>query len=211
MTTDLSTTITPKSDQLNADDFIGAGPRTITITDVRIRQGDQPVLVHYDGDNGKPWLPCKSMRRVLVQAWGPDGKAYVGRRVTLYRDPEVRFGSDEVGGIRISHMSDIKPTSFALTVTKGKRKAFRVESLGPSTAGAPPKRSAAVDVAAIADEITKLYDDLAIAPEDRKATTAKVLGSDAKPTAAQLPVLCDALAKMVRERAEATDKMGVPT
>ena len=47
MTADMTVTIIPKSDQLNADDLI-AGPRTISITRVAISPGaEQPVDVHY--------------------------------------------------------------------------------------------------------------------------------------------------------------------
>ena len=119
---DMSAVITPKSDQLNSDDLI-AGPRTITIADVIIRGGqEQPVSIRFEGDNGKPWKPCKSMSRVLVAMWGPDARQYVGRSLTLYRDPKVKWAGMEVGGIRISHMSDIAgDVTLALTVTKGKR------------------------------------------------------------------------------------------
>ena len=126
---DLSQTIIPKSDQLNADDLM-AGPRTIKITSVTSGTAEQPVCIHFDGDNGRPYKPGKSMRRVLVVLWGSDSAAYIGRRLTLYRDPSIRFGSDEVGGIRISHMSDIsRREQLALTVTKGKRKPYIVEPL----------------------------------------------------------------------------------
>jgi len=127
---DMTAVIVPKSDQLNADDLI-AGPRTITITGVNIRAGtEQPVAISFDGDNGKPWKPCKSMSRVLVSAWGPDAKAYVGRSLTLYRDPKVKWGGMEVGGIRVSHMTDIeRDFSMALTATKGKREPFMVKKL----------------------------------------------------------------------------------
>lgn len=126
---DLSQTIIPKSDQLNADDLM-AGPRTIKITSVTGGTAEQPVCIHFDGDNGRPYKPGKSMRRVLVVLWGSDSAAYIGRRLTLYRDPLIRFGSDEVGGIRISHMSDIsRREQLALTVTKGKRKPYIVEPL----------------------------------------------------------------------------------
>jgi hypothetical protein len=63
-------TIVPKSDQLNSDDLIG-GPRTIRLTKVHLTGEEQPVALHYEGDDGKPYKPCKSMRRVLVQLWGP--------------------------------------------------------------------------------------------------------------------------------------------
>ncbi len=125
--TDLSDTIVPKSDQLNADDLL-AGPRTITIAKVsRCAEADQPIAVNFDGDGGKPYKPCKSMRRVMVAVWGPDASQYPGRRLTLYRDPSVTWGGMEVGGIRISHMSHIDgKVVLALTATKKARKPYTV-------------------------------------------------------------------------------------
>jgi hypothetical protein len=129
MTTDMRGVITPRSDQLNCDDLIG-GDRTITITRVTITPGDQPVAVYFDGDNGKPWKPCKSMSRVLVAAWGPDASKYAGKSVTLYRDPKVKWGGMEVGGIRVSHLSHIdRDMLLALTETRGKRTPFLVKTL----------------------------------------------------------------------------------
>ena len=126
---DLSKTIAPRSDQLNADDLIG-GPRTITITGVKLVAEDQPVAIHFEGDDGKPYKPCKSMRRVLIKAWGPNGAAYVGRSMTLFLDEQVRFGGAAVGGIRISHLTAIdKPLSMALTATRGTKKAYTVQPL----------------------------------------------------------------------------------
>ncbi|MEZ0252877.1 MAG: hypothetical protein ACAH20_18240 [Methylobacteriaceae bacterium] len=128
--TDLSQTIAPKSDQLNADDLIGS-PRTIKVTRVSpMREPDQPIAIFFEGDGGKPYKPGKSMRRVLVRVWGVDGAAYAGRRMTLYRDDSVMFGGVAVGGIRISHMSDIsEPVTLPLTVTRASRKPFTVRPL----------------------------------------------------------------------------------
>lgn len=127
---DMTAAIVPKSDQLNSDDLI-AGPITIKVTDVVIRGGqEQPVSIHFEGDNGKPYKSCKSMNRVLVAAWGPDAKKYVGRRMTLYREPTVKWAGMEVGGIRISHLSHIDaPMTMALTATKGSRKPYTVQPL----------------------------------------------------------------------------------
>ena len=140
---DMSQTIIPKSDQLNADDLL-AGPRTITIRDVKIAPGtEQPVGVFFDGDGGKPYLPCKSMRRVMVAVWGPDASVYTGRSMTIYRDPTVTWGGMEVGGIRISHMSHIEKTMvIVLTATKKARKPFTVEPLVMKEKPlAPPKET----------------------------------------------------------------------
>jgi len=127
---DMSTTIAPKSDQLNADDLI-SGPRTITVTRVSGNDNaDQPVNIYFQGDNGKPFRPCKSMRRVLVHCWGPDATKYAGRSMTIYRDPKVTFGGMQVGGIRISHMSHIeRAQTMALTATRAKRAPYKVEVL----------------------------------------------------------------------------------
>ena len=83
---DMTAAIVPKSDQLNADDLI-AGPITIKVTEVTIRAGEQPVSIHYEGDNGKPYKSCKSMNRVLVMCWGADAKNYIGRSMTLICRP----------------------------------------------------------------------------------------------------------------------------
>lgn len=125
---DMLPTITPKSDQLNADDLI-AGPRTVTITAVKAAPGnaEQPVAVYFDGDDGKPYMPCKSMRRVMVAVWGRDASQYAGKAMTLFRDPKVTWGGMEVGGIRISHMSHMEgPIVLALTATQKARKPYRV-------------------------------------------------------------------------------------
>lgn len=138
MTVDMTKTIAPKSDQLNTDDLIG-GPITITVTSVRILgEADQPVGINFEGDNGKPYKPGKSMRRILVHIWGGDGSKYVGRSMRLYCDPNVMFGGAKVGGIRISHMSHIeRDVTVALTTTRAQRKPFTVKPL--KTEKAPAK------------------------------------------------------------------------
>lgn len=131
---DMSAVIVPKSDQINAEDFI-AGPRTYRIEGVDVRAvADQPVSIHLAGES-RVWRPCKLMSRVLVAAWGLDAKKYEGRSVTLYRDPTVKWGGQQVGGIRISHMSHIeKQMTMALTETKGKRAPFVVKPLADAPA-----------------------------------------------------------------------------
>ncbi len=129
--TNMLDTIIPKSDQLNADDLIGGVLKIIKVTAVsRCKEPEQPIAIGFEGDNGKPYKPGKSMRRVLVNVWGPDGAAYIGRSMELYRDDTVKFGGMEVGGIRISRMSNIdKPVTMALTATRASRKPFTVRPL----------------------------------------------------------------------------------
>lgn len=128
--TDLRDTIVPKSDQLNAEQLLG-GPITVTVTDVRRGGGEeQPVIIHYDGEGGRPYKPCKSMRKILVFAWGSDGAAWIGRSMTLFNRPDVKFGGEEVGGIRISHLSHIeKDIAVALTATRGRKEQTRIKRM----------------------------------------------------------------------------------
>lgn len=147
---DLTEAIAAKSDQLNADDLFG-GPVTVTIESVTEGNAEQRVNVHLVEFPGRPYRPGKSMSRVLAAAWGIDTTPYPGRRLTLYRDPHVKWGGQEVGGIRISHMSDIdRPLKLALTETRGKKVPFTVE---PLTDDAPvPTGVTAEQVAACTDQ-----------------------------------------------------------
>jgi hypothetical protein len=145
---DMTPTLAAKSNQLTTDDLI-AGPLTITITSVSAGTAEQPVAISYEGDGGKPWYPCKSMRRVLVAAWGADAKEYVGRGITLFRDPSVTYGGIQVGGIRISHLSGLdSPLSIALTVTRQKRSPYKVQPLKQAPPVDPVKPAADACVAA---------------------------------------------------------------
>jgi hypothetical protein len=102
---DIGDTVAPKSEQLDAIDLDGNG-RVFTITGAKIVDGDQPVhisLAEFD----RVWKPSKNVRRVLIAAWGDKSSAYVGKRVRLVRDPEVRWAGKNVGGVRIAAMSDI--------------------------------------------------------------------------------------------------------
>lgn len=130
---DLSDTIIPKSDQLNADDLI-AGPRIIRITAVNKVSGEQPTHLQYEGGAGRPFKPGKSMRRILIGMWGTDGRNYIGKRLKLYADPSVKFGGKAVGGIRISHADIPEAFEMMLTETRGQKKPFRVEPLPPEKA-----------------------------------------------------------------------------
>lgn len=102
---DISDSLAPNSDQLDAVDLLG-GPMTFTITKVTKGTDEQPVNVHLV-EFDRPWRPGKSMRRVLAFCWGTDASKWAGRRVRLYCDHEVIFGKDKVGGTRIAALSHI--------------------------------------------------------------------------------------------------------
>ena len=202
--TDLAQTIAPKSDQTNADDLI-AGPRTITIRKVSADPSapEQPVSLFYEGDDGKPYKPCKSMRRVLVATWGPNGADYVGRSLTLYRDPEVQFGGIKVGGIRISHMSHIeRDMTMALTASKAQRKPYTVRKLGaPEKPKQPARSEPAADLDAVRERARNA--------SQHGTVTFKAFWTETL-TKEQRQALADDL-QTLKEAAAEADRKGAPT
>lgn len=131
---DMTEVIAARSDQLNAVDLVG-GPITITIIRADVKKGqEQPVTVHFEGDDGKPWKPSKTASRIMAALWGPNSDTYAGRSLTLFRDPAVQWAGKEVGGILISHMSHIgQVQELNLIERRGVMKLHRIQPL----AGAP--------------------------------------------------------------------------
>lgn len=140
MDLDMTESLAPKSDQLDAIDLV-SGPRTFTIEKVTRHNVEQPFNFHL-AEFDRVWRPGKSMRRVIAAAWGVDASKYAGQRVTLFCDPSVQFGNDVTGGTRISHMTGIdKPLKVPLLVKRGKSALFTVQPLKeapkPATTPAP--------------------------------------------------------------------------
>ena len=125
---DITETIKVKSDQLNADDLL-AGPITVTVEGAKRGSEDQPVIVNISGGH-QPWKPCKGMRRVLLQFWGKETDNWIGKSITLFRDPTARWSGKEVGGIRISHMEGLqKAETVPITVSRGKKEPVTIQPL----------------------------------------------------------------------------------
>lgn len=144
-------TAEPRSDQWNADDFLG-GPRTFTIAGVKVGSAEQKYDIELVEGEGRAWRPPLTVLRLLIAAWGDEASAWAGRKVTLYRDDSIKFGPDAVGGIRVSHMTDLpdgKPFQVKLTSSRGKRATVSVEPLVASTR--KPKEPTAKQVADCTD------------------------------------------------------------
>jgi hypothetical protein len=142
---DITNTLAAKSDQLNAEDLAG-GPMTAQIERVTAGQ-DHPIAVHLQGMN-RPWYPCKTVRRLLVECWGADATIWPGRWVRLYREPSVMYGGKQVGGIRMDGASHI---DHAITRTmqerRGRYKEFKIERITPPQTAqpAPPSKAGAIE------------------------------------------------------------------
>lgn len=188
---DLSDTIVPKSDQLNSDD-LRSGPRTFTIAEVRKTNSDeQPVsIVLAEFPRGRPWKPSKSMRRVMVEVWGRDASAYTGKRLTLYREETIKYGGQEVGGIRIQAMTGLKkPKPMALHVARGKYESIIVQPLADDAPVSP-----AVSPELLA-ELTAMFVRKGVPEEKWLPGVNKVTGG----SATALEVITEAEARQVMD------------
>ena len=110
--------IAPRSDQVNADDLL-AGPITVTITGTRMGDDKRPWFIDLAEFPKRPFKPGVMMRRLMLEILKRPTDKWVGERMTLYRDPQVKFKGETVGGVRISHFSKVtKPTAVELTASR---------------------------------------------------------------------------------------------
>jgi hypothetical protein len=135
---DITETLAPKSEQLDAIDLRGLEPQVFTVTRVDVRPGaDQPVSVHL-AEFPRPWKPSKNMRRVLAHCWGRESDGWPNQRVELFCDERVKFGNDTPGGVRISRLSGIdKPEKVPVLVTQGRAGYYDVKPLPDAPAADP--------------------------------------------------------------------------
>jgi len=128
---DLSSSIEAKSDQLNAVDLM-SGSKEIKIIKVDHNPSDiqQPTTIHYENENGRPYKPGLTMRRILIECYGKNGGDYVGKSLLLFRNSEITYGKEKVGGIEISHLSCIdNDVTVTLPVGRNKHRKFIIKPL----------------------------------------------------------------------------------
>jgi hypothetical protein len=106
--------------------------------------------------------------------------------MTLFRDSKVQWGGMDVGGIRISHMSDISGVAtLPLTVTKGKKAPFVVK---PLSASAPASTEPAQSVEdRVARFLANLKTKLATC-ETREQVEAVAVSKQVKATLDRAPI-----------------------
>lgn len=133
---DITEALAPTSDQLDAIELVE--PRTFTIdSGSRLGKRDNKTvaeirLVELD----RVWRPSKGMLDLLAACWGTKGTEWVGRQVTVYNDPDVMFGKERRGGVRISHLSHIDgPRDVTIRAAgAGRKQTWHVEPLATAPA-----------------------------------------------------------------------------
>jgi hypothetical protein len=122
-------TIEKKTDQLNYEDFLGGITRIVTIAGVTAGTKEQQYDIAIEDDT-RVWRPAVTVLKLLVAAWTDEAALWTGRRAELYGDPDIMFGRDNVGGIRVSRLSHIDaPLTVSLTETRGRKKSHTIQPL----------------------------------------------------------------------------------
>lgn len=175
---DISHVIAPDSDEMVAADLIGSPPKVFTIAEVTeaSRDGKTVANIRLEGFP-RPWRPGKGMSRVMADNWGVETQGWIGRRVELYGDPDVYFGKEKTGGVRISRLSHIaKPKTTRINPRGGKNGSWTVDPL--PDAPTPPTESA-IACATDKDQLREWHRQF---PALRDAILARVAEIDAEPT-----------------------------
>jgi hypothetical protein len=147
---DLSKVTLAKSDQLNADDLL-TGPQTFTVAEVREGSDEQPVsIVLAEWPRNRPFKPSKTVLRLLRYCLGDETDDWPPNvRMTLFRDADVKWAGEKIGGIRVSHLSHIDgPQKVALQESKNKKSLHTILPLVDAPAALAPVEPTAEEVAA---------------------------------------------------------------
>jgi hypothetical protein len=85
------------------------------VKDPTTKSKEVKLLIEWEDDvrdpvQGQPYPPlvaCKTVCECVEGMFGENPDGWAGKRLTLYTDPEVRFGNDVVGGVRVAGSPDI--------------------------------------------------------------------------------------------------------
>jgi hypothetical protein len=96
------------SDYIRAADLNGKDV-TVTIKEVvakyeMIYQGgrkEKKAVLYFEGSEKGFVLSAKVNLKAIIAQHGNETDNWVGKKITLYEDPDVMFGKEKVGGIRV--------------------------------------------------------------------------------------------------------------
>ena len=97
-------------------------------------------IVLAEWPRNRPFKPSKTVQRILAYCWGAETDDWPeGAQMRLFRDEKVKWAGEEVGGIRVSHLSHIKgEQKIALQESKHKKSLHRILPLPDAPAAPAP-------------------------------------------------------------------------
>lgn len=140
---DLTKHIEADSDCLVAADLVG-GPLTILVERVtESGKNDKKKIDIFYANSEKPFRPCKSMLRILCELWRTtDATTFIGRGITLYREPDCMWKGEKTPGVRICGLSHIeKAVTVVANERRGKMNTYQIEPIRPWPPAAPERQA----------------------------------------------------------------------
>jgi hypothetical protein len=109
------------------------------VEDEKKKNVDRAVMYFKELDRG--WMYCKTTGHCMAKMFGEDDDAWIGKRITIYGDPSIQFGGEQVGGIRIAGSPDLKE-AMTVRIKFPKKKPFEVKLIPtkaqPAKLAGPP-------------------------------------------------------------------------
>lgn len=125
-------------------------PRTIRIRKLvgEALEGDDgtkkpKAILKYVGKDGEgEMVCCKTNAMLIAQMFGADHTKWEGKLITLHFDPEVRFGNEKPGGIRVLGSPELTK-AMTVRLKRPRRKKEDVFLLQPTGKAAQAKAESA--------------------------------------------------------------------
>ena len=84
----------------NLDEKITVTIKAYDIEVIRTQKGEVKKGVLHFEENIKPWIVSKEKLLPIKNKYGPEADNWIGKRITLYFDPSIKFGREVTGGVR---------------------------------------------------------------------------------------------------------------
>lgn len=124
------------------------GPkRTKTVNGKKVEERNKRLAISFVGKR-KKWLAGPVSQKTLARLYGNNVEDWIGKKVSLYVDPMVKFGGEVTGGVRIRETAPRGPeTSDALDNEAPKEKTDQLERArdAADSAGAPSREPGSDD------------------------------------------------------------------
>lgn len=87
-------------------------------------------------DEEKGWVINVTNKKALVKMFGTETDGWIGKRITLWFDPQVKIGRETTGGIRVRGSPDIDgPISFEMKLARKKPRTITLLKTGAAANG----------------------------------------------------------------------------
>ena len=85
----------------NLDAKITVTIKAYEIEVIRTQKGEvKKGVLYFEEENIKPWIVSKEKLMPIKNKYGLETDKWIGKKITLYFDPMIKFGREVTGGVR---------------------------------------------------------------------------------------------------------------